>query len=124
MQSISQLIFILLISNAKANCPNNCNQRGTCDKYSACHCSTGYQAGDCSQRSCPLGAAWSDQAIGIDNAHNPAVCSNRGTCDYSTGTCNCLQGFSGSACEYLSCASSCSNNGKCYSMQNFASKTR
>jgi hypothetical protein len=41
--------------------------------------------GDCSQRICPHSAAWSDQAIATDVAHQPSECSNRGICDRSTG---------------------------------------
>ncbi|MDR3738388.1 MAG: hypothetical protein P4L40_05140 [Terracidiphilus sp.] len=48
---------------------------------------------------CPTAPAWTDFAIGIDNAHNQAECSNRGVCDYRTGKCMCEEGFEGLACQ-------------------------
>ncbi len=34
-----------------------------------------------------------------NTAHRPVQCSGRGSCDFSTGKCNCLPGFEGSACQ-------------------------
>ena len=34
-----------------------------------------------------------------DDLAESAECSNRGTCDYSTGQCRCYEGFFGLACE-------------------------
>ena len=48
---------------------------------------------------CPTGTAWTDNAVGIDNAHNQAECSNRGICDYASGKCMCEEGFEGLACQ-------------------------
>ena len=55
---------------------------------------------------CPNGTAWTDYAVGVDNAHNPAVCSNRGVCDYSSGKCMCEEGFEGLACQRSTCPTS------------------
>jgi hypothetical protein len=36
----------------------------------------GFIGGDCSQRSCPLGYAWTDHAVAVDNAHHLTECAN------------------------------------------------
>ena len=114
------VIIFLPVCNSQP-CPNSCNSHGICrNAKRQCECATGYQGPDCSQVSCPKGAAWSDFAIGIDNAHNLAVCSNRGVCDLTTGTCSCMTGFEGGACERFSCPSSCNGRGKCMSMKYYA----
>ena len=91
-----------------------------------------------------MGLSWADEATGVNTAHNLAVCSNKGNvvlfvpilimlqafrriagvCDQSFGTCSCLQGFTGTACERLDCDNACSGNGRCFSMQDYASKFR
>lgn len=53
--------------------------------FNRCLCYDRYQGGDCSERICPFGLAWSDQATATDTAHNLAECSNRGLCDRTTG---------------------------------------
>ena len=56
----------------------------------SCHC-----AGKC-----PTGDAWADEATADDTAHGHfAVCSDRGTCDHTTGECKCQDGFEGRACQ-------------------------
>jgi len=78
---------------------------------------TGYTGGDCSLRLCPFSIAWTDQSIGIDQAHNLAECSNMGTCDRISGQCVCRMGFEGQACERQSCpGSNCNGQGKCEAM--------
>ena len=47
-----------------------------------------------------------------------------GICDPSFGTCSCLQGFTGTACERLDCENSCGGNGRCFSMHDYANKFR
>lgn len=49
---------------------------------------------------CPTGRSWADEATGVDVAHaRHQPCSDRGTCDYATGTCKCQAGFEGRACQ-------------------------
>ncbi|RLN37966.1 hypothetical protein BBJ28_00024323 [Nothophytophthora sp. Chile5] len=43
-----------------------------------------------------------------------------GRCDRVTGLCACEAGFEGTACERLSCPSSCSGSGRCVSMRDAA----
>ena len=48
---------------------------------------------------CPTGPAWVDEAIAADTAHQLAECSNRGFCNYKYGTCECMPGYEGAACD-------------------------
>jgi len=75
-------------------------------------------------RICPFGNAWSDEAVGIDLAHQPAECSNRGLCDREKGQCQCHDGFTGKACERLTCENDCNGYGRCMSLQRKAGDTR
>jgi hypothetical protein len=107
-----------------ANCPNDCSGHGNCNKFGRCTCNKGYEAADCSDRICPFGNAWSDVAIAANKAHNLAECSNRGLCDRATGNCNCMEGFTGAACERLACPNNCNNRGRCFSMKTYAANAR
>ena len=74
-------------------CPNACSGHG--DGSSDIDANAGKQIqgqthsglGRLSLRECPRGPAWVDVAIGVDNAHNVAECSNKGNYDYTTGHC-------------------------------------
>ena len=105
-------------------CPNECSSHGRCiNPGSQCACFDGFTGGDCSLFTCPYGDAWVDYPTGIDDAHNPAECSNMGLCDRTTGLCTCRLGFSGKACERLVCpgaGSECNGVGKCQSMLYYA----
>ena len=46
-----------------------------------------------------MGIAWADKAYANNSAHQSVICSNAGSCDYSTGSCKCFTGFSGTACQ-------------------------
>ncbi len=88
-----------------------------CGMNCRCSCNDdGYVGADCSLKDCPYGLAWSDQPIAEDEAHQLATCSNRGVCDFDTGECRCLDGFTGHACERLDCPNNCTGNGKCMTM--------
>ena len=81
----------------------------------ACECDQGWTAYDCSERSCPKGFAW---GFGPPNGQW-TECSNRGTCDITTGICVCDQSFTGSACQIMQCPTGgeivqpCSGHGNC-----------
>lgn len=131
MKSFSGIIYsttiisiFIFATQVNASCPNLCNGNGVCDKYSKCTCASGFQGADCSEKICPFSLAWSDMATATDVAHAPAECSNRGTCDRGSGECVCMSGFSGSACERLSCSEDCNGQGVCFSMHDLASRTR
>lgn len=118
------ILTIGLLGMTSASCPNLCNDRGTCDKYSKCTCNDGFRGADCSEYICPFGVAWSDEAVGTDVAHGLAECSNRGICDRFDGRCKCMPGFTGTSCERLECQSNCHGVGVCTSLLKKAEDTR
>merc|ERR1719506_1660422 len=97
MMVLILLVFTLLSSGVNGDCSmlSNCNGHGTCvDATSTCSCFEGwgadsditfYHAPDCSARVCPSGRAWADVPTSSTNAHAYAECSNRGSCDRTTG---------------------------------------
>lgn len=109
-----------------SSCPGGiqCSGHGVCDETRGtfrCTCSDGWESGDCSERSCPKGLSWFSYPGASEFAHYDfAECSNMGNCDTSTGTCVCRTGFSGAACEYMTCgggnANPCNGHGKCLDM--------
>lgn len=105
---------------------NRCSNNGDCEYcLEKCSCYTGYGSsvdiltagggldGTCSQRVCPSGKAIGDLAVATDTAHALAECSNYGTCNRKTGTCECFRPFGGSACDKLLCPNECSGHGSC-----------
>jgi hypothetical protein len=106
-----QVLFGLLY----AQCPNRCSRNGVCNSQAECECSLVFSGPDCSKRSCPKGVAFSDYAYETDKAHLSVECSGRGLCNSKTGKCSCAIGFTGSACERLSCPNHCSHRGRCVS---------
>ncbi|KAJ0397225.1 hypothetical protein P43SY_005243 [Pythium insidiosum] len=119
------VLLALLFGGALACCPNACSGHGMCSNFGngcVCTCFAGYTAGDCSRRTCPMGRAWGDMAVATDVAHRPAVCSGRGTCDYTSGKCTCDAGFTGLSCNRLACPADCSKRGDCRSMRLHASR--
>ncbi|KAE9362012.1 hypothetical protein PF008_g514 [Phytophthora fragariae] len=114
------VVVCVVLACVHADCPNTCSDHGTCTTKGngyLCSCYNGFTGGDCSRRTCPTGPAWNDLAIATDRAHQPVACSNRGTCDYTTGVCTCDVGFSGLACNRMSCPNDCGKHGECRSMK-------
>ncbi|KAH8055949.1 hypothetical protein JL722_7769 [Aureococcus anophagefferens] len=125
---------LVVLGAGQARCPPYgmkppyCSGHGDCDGFGRCVCYPGFAAGDCSERLCPVGAAWADVATADDTAHAEAECSNRGHCDRETGRCACASGFEGSACQRMTCQGAandglplaCSGNGECLSMYDHA----
>lgn len=111
-------LFLFFSKFYSLPCPNLCNGHGRCASPGrTCECLAGYTGADCSQKLCPFGSAWVDIAISDDKAHQLSECSNMGICDRETGTCQCREGFEGSACEKQSCLDNCNNVGECVSMK-------
>jgi hypothetical protein len=112
---------------AVLSCPQlTCSGRGTCSgppEY-VCSCHSGYGGPTCGDKLCPKGRAWWDEPSAPDAAHAETVCSNRGICDASTGRCACAAGFTGAACNRLSCPAGdggqCSSRGVCLSLRELA----
>ncbi|KAK1744798.1 calcium-binding epidermal growth factor-like domain-containing protein [Skeletonema marinoi] len=102
-------------------CPNSCSGNGKCTTpWAVCTCFDGFTGADCSMRTCPRGKAISDAASANDSAHHEAECSNRGSCNRSTGQCKCDNMFEGSACERFMCPNDCSGRGRCVSAKALA----
>ena len=117
----------LPITSCPASGGVECSGHGTCSGHPSYQCAcwdgwAGGDAGDCSLRSCPVGAAWFDAPSADEVAHAPAECSNKGVCLRGTGRCACQELFEGEACERMTCPGStsalgaCSGHGQCLSM--------
>lgn len=97
------------------------NSRCVCDEgWGALTDITRYRSPTCSQRTCPSGRSWGDLNSGPKAAHRLAECSDKGFCDRTTGTCKCVDGFSGVACQRTTCPNDCSGHGRCLSMRQMA----
>mmetsp|Transcript_33127 Transcript_33127/g.107605 ORF Transcript_33127/g.107605 Transcript_33127/m.107605 type:complete len:695 (-) Transcript_33127:500-2584(-) len=114
------LALLVIQRTCKSQCPNSCNRKGACDIFGSCSCFSGWTGSDCSLRSCPWSYAWTDYASSDDTAHAKAECSNRGLCDRITGSCECMEGFTGRACEHMACDFNCHYHGECLSMRRLA----
>ncbi|CAM9233744.1 unnamed protein product [Ectocarpus sp. 13 AM-2016] len=113
---ISILFLAIFFSTVGGQCHNQCSGNGECNLQGFCDCWDGYDGWDCSFLGCPSAPAWADIASGTDDAHNDAVCSNMGYCNGETGLCVCHEGFTGRACERMSCPNDCNGHGQCLSM--------
>lgn len=112
----------------RTSCPNQCSNAGRCltlkqiaedvkddnaffygDYFSSlaydnafdsetafgCVCDLGRSGPDCSYIDCPSG----DDVMGGPGSLYGRACSGRGTCDGTTGVCQCFEGFFGTRCE-------------------------
>jgi hypothetical protein len=111
-------------------CPGliSCSGHGECSGPSEykCGCSAGWRGADCSERECPRAVSWFDRPSANEELHikEYTECGNMGLCDRTTGKCTCFDGFTGGACDRLSCPGSptCSGHGECYSMYDLAKR--
>lgn len=59
-----------------------------------------------------------------NTAHAYMECSNKGICDRQTGTCQCFDGYTGSACQRAACPNTgngvCSGHGTCETIKTIA----
>lgn len=112
-------------------CPGtvSCSAHGQCagNPTYKCICSDGWTGADCSERICPMGVSWFNYPTGANVAHvfESVECSDMGECDRSSGLCTCVSGFTGSACEYLTCPGTpdlCNAHGECLDMNTLAKR--
>ena len=94
-------------------------------KVARCACFDGFMGPTCLERRCPTGRAWFDEPRSAKEAHAEVECSGRGDCVTGTGVCECLDGFTGAACERILCPTSvnrvpCSGHGKCLTLRELA----
>jgi len=109
-------------------CENGCSGHGSCLVNQNCLCYTGmdgepeWTGPDCSLRTCPKDFAWVGDVINANNLHPWTECSNRGTCDRKSGTCQCFPGYDGVACQRFACPSNCNDRGTCWPEKHLAQK--
>jgi len=64
-----------------------------------------------------------DLVVVPESAHDYMECSNKGTCDRTTGECECYPGYDGVSCQRASCPGfpdSCSGHGVCKTIAQLA----
>jgi len=108
---------LLLVAASNAHCPSFCNGHGRCVGVNKCHCFSKWGGGDCSQRLCPQEVSWNDIAMADETAHAPAACSDRGTCDFRFGSCQCHSTMEGAGCQRMKCPRDCGGHGRCRSLR-------
>lgn len=59
-----------------------------------CKCDVGFRGEDCSMLECPS----TMDPLGYHGNESGEDCSGRGLCDYTSGTCTCFAGFTGTDC--------------------------
>lgn len=64
-------------------------------KQYTCSCDAGFRGVNCADMECPSGP----DPMGGRGGAQGRDCSGRGTCDYTTGVCQCAQGYFGERCE-------------------------
>lgn len=83
---------------ATPTCTDSCNGHGTCSAPDTCAChadeTNGFWTGEYCN-SCQEG--YSGASCTFKNC--PSDCSGKGTCDGTTGTCTCVDNWSGEACN-------------------------
>jgi len=140
---LTVVVLMSALAVSQAICPNSCSGHGSCNTQDKCTCysegkrsyfgaefdpvagnaystdasqfaaNPAYTGADCSLRTCPRGMSFSSIS---SNSHQDNVeCSDRGT-----GTCECVAGWEGAACQKSSCPNGCSGHGTCQSNINFA----
>lgn len=102
----------------------------TAEKKDSCTCFTkngfdgslvyAWTGADCSQKTCPYGAAFA-LAPGANNDHTSIIeCSGKGLCDRKSGFCKCTAGYTGQNCARLKCPNDCSGRGQCKTLKQIA----
>ena len=65
---VALLVLAAAASGVRAECANACSGHGDCAVKDQCTCYPGWQAADCSERSCPFGLSFVDTPQGDLNA--------------------------------------------------------
>ena len=68
----------------------------------------------------PVRAGLGRRRVRFENRPCPGGVQGKGTCNKATGTCKCVSGFSGDACQRFGCLYDCSGHGQCVSMKKMA----
>lgn len=115
------------------NALSYCSGHGLCDFCrERCECFDGFGSQNdrayigsgfsptCRDRTCPVGVAVAAVPTSIMHAHDAVECSNAGVCNRLTGTCQCHEPWTGTACDKLRCPNDCSGHGACASITEMA----
>lgn len=122
------VLTAVIIISVSAYCPNGCNGHGSCGKNDKCTCynrvdgEPAWTNADCSGRTCPKDKAWVGYVVNANDAHPTVECSNKGTCDRTTGECACFANYEGIACERTVCPNNCNNAGICFTEYQLAAE--
>merc|ERR1711988_635844 len=120
------LIFASMFATASAMCAGDppCSGHGSCGTYDKCTCYRNWQGEDCSERTCPFETSFNTVANdGVAWAHPYTECSSKGTCDRSSGVCECFDGYDGVGCRRMMCEEDCNGHGTCESMYDISSSS-